>query len=261
LAAGHFLNEDSTRFYQVTSVPPKTGDNYLPALAHAITVALSGHRDNAIRSAEHAIEAGRLLTDAKAAVEHGEWQSWLKASCSLSERSAQRYMRLHRAGLKAPRVADLSIRAADMALAKPRERPGRYPDAATVAKCEAAWIDALADAYPKAHRTPVNGFGRLPAPIEALEVFEDGDADFFRAFAVLRESSEHAGYFELFMFFEDGAIMSTKRPVLWEALAPHLVISSSGILSPERWQSRQSSNRKFEIWADLWEDAEQPLAA
>ena len=94
------------------------GDNYLPALAHAITVALAGHRNAALKSAEHAIEAGRLLVDAKAAVAHGEWSAWLKANCSLGERSAQRYMQIFRSGLNPPQVADLGIRGAAEALAK-----------------------------------------------------------------------------------------------------------------------------------------------
>ena len=85
------------------------GDNYLPALAHAITVALAGYRNAALKSAEHAIEAGRLLVDAKAAVAHGEWSAWLKANCSLGERSAQRYMQIFRSGLNPPQVADLGI--------------------------------------------------------------------------------------------------------------------------------------------------------
>jgi hypothetical protein len=42
-----------------------------------------------------AIEAGMLLIQAKAKYgQHGVWKSWLNANCELSERTAQRYMKL-----------------------------------------------------------------------------------------------------------------------------------------------------------------------
>jgi Protein of unknown function (DUF3102) len=41
-----------------------------------------------------AIEIGKQLKQAKASVDHGEWETWLKEKCKLKERTAQRYMRL-----------------------------------------------------------------------------------------------------------------------------------------------------------------------
>ena len=42
-----------------------------------------------------AFEAGTLLIQAKAKYgQHGVWKSWLNANCELSERTAQRYMKL-----------------------------------------------------------------------------------------------------------------------------------------------------------------------
>ncbi len=44
----------------------------------------------------HAINAGELLTEAKAGVPHGSWGAWLKANFEGSERTAQAYMKVYR---------------------------------------------------------------------------------------------------------------------------------------------------------------------
>jgi hypothetical protein len=44
--------------------------------------------------AEHAMAAGDLLIQAKAKVNHGGWQLWLKEHCAFSEGTAQLYMQL-----------------------------------------------------------------------------------------------------------------------------------------------------------------------
>jgi hypothetical protein len=44
-------------------------------------------------SVRHAIEAGTLLLEAKAQLEHGQWLPWLRDHCTISERTAQLYMR------------------------------------------------------------------------------------------------------------------------------------------------------------------------
>ena len=63
------------------------------------------------RGAEHAIEAGRLLLQAKASVPHGQWLEWIGANCRFSERMAQIYMRLADGALesKTKRIADLTV--------------------------------------------------------------------------------------------------------------------------------------------------------
>jgi DNA modification methylase len=45
---------------------------------------------------EHALAAGDLLIEAQSLMPYGEWGRWLGENCSLSERSAYRYMRLAR---------------------------------------------------------------------------------------------------------------------------------------------------------------------
>lgn len=70
---------------------------------------------------EHAVECGRLLSEAKATVSHGGWQDWIAANCSFSARTAQLYMRafkqLSNDPAKAQRVADFSLRQLDSYLA------------------------------------------------------------------------------------------------------------------------------------------------
>jgi len=58
------------------------------------------------QSADKAIEAGMLLIEAKAAVQHGEWLPFLQRA-DLPERHAQRLMQLARSGLQSDSVTDL----------------------------------------------------------------------------------------------------------------------------------------------------------
>jgi hypothetical protein len=44
-------------------------------------------------SVTHAIVAGELLIEAKAQLAHGQWLPWLRDHCTMSERTAQLYMR------------------------------------------------------------------------------------------------------------------------------------------------------------------------
>ena len=45
-------------------------------------------------SVRHAIAAGELLIEAKGQLKHGQWLPWLKDHCTISERTAQLYMRV-----------------------------------------------------------------------------------------------------------------------------------------------------------------------
>jgi hypothetical protein len=84
---------------------------------------------SAMRSAVgHAVEAGKLLMEAKKSVPHGGWEAWVRDSCGFSERTAQGYMRLARlAPDEAQRVALLSLRDALKALAEPKSEPAPLP--------------------------------------------------------------------------------------------------------------------------------------
>jgi hypothetical protein len=70
----------------------------------------------------HALEAGRLLAEAKEAVPHGGWADYV-SGCGMPTRTASLYMRLHRHRDRLgdrQRVADLSVRQAARLLAEPK---------------------------------------------------------------------------------------------------------------------------------------------
>jgi hypothetical protein len=67
----------------------KTPKRRLSAIAADLRKALR-------REATDIVDIGRLLVEAKEQVAHGDWLPWLQREFSLSERSAQKYMRAHR---------------------------------------------------------------------------------------------------------------------------------------------------------------------
>ena len=94
-----------------------TESNRLPILAEEIKLAHLGVRDAARTAAQHAIDAGERLIEAKTLVAHGQWLPWLKEHCEISERSAQLYMKIVRLGFKSETVADIGIKAASKSIA------------------------------------------------------------------------------------------------------------------------------------------------
>ena len=72
-------------------------------------------KENASKAIAIAVECGGLLCNEKAKIGHGGWLGWLKANCpDISERTAQKYMRLSRklaelGGDKSEHGADLEI--------------------------------------------------------------------------------------------------------------------------------------------------------
>ncbi len=77
---------------------------------------------------KHAMECGRLLSEARETTAHGEWDAWVRAHCSFSMRTAQLYVRVHKHLVDDPsnaqRVAGLSLREAGEFLAS-HERSNR----------------------------------------------------------------------------------------------------------------------------------------
>ena len=79
---------------------------------------------------DHAMRTGDLLSEAKAACKHGEWQNWLADNFEGSTRTAQVYMRLagHRSQLaKAQSPALLTIYEASQLIGRSRDL-GLPPD-------------------------------------------------------------------------------------------------------------------------------------
>lgn len=79
-------------------------------------------------SFQHYLTVGELLAEEKTRVVHGAWLPWLAENVGISEREAQRYMRLaeHREQLEAANpsgLSDLSIERALKEVAKPKHEP------------------------------------------------------------------------------------------------------------------------------------------
>ena len=95
--------------------------NRLPVLAAEINAAIKGLKAAAETAFGHAIVVGERLIEVKDLAGHGNWLPWLNEHCHLSDRQAQKYMRLARAkealAAKAPLTADLTIEGAIAALA------------------------------------------------------------------------------------------------------------------------------------------------
>lgn len=102
----------------------------LPELATKINTTVRAAEDKARSALSLALEAGRLLNDAKSRVEHGAWDAWLAENCEMAPRTARSYMRLARAYPELPeperqRVADLPVREAVKAIATDPTAPAR----------------------------------------------------------------------------------------------------------------------------------------
>jgi hypothetical protein len=80
--------------------------NSLADLAERIRVAASAVATAEHAAAEQAINAGKLLREAKGQCRHGEWLAFLDRA-AMPERKAQRYMQLAASGLKPDTVSDL----------------------------------------------------------------------------------------------------------------------------------------------------------
>ena len=100
----------------------------LPDLAQAIDREHQAAHQAARTALEHALECGRLLIQAKAAVPHGEWLPWLEANTSVSARQSQRYMRLAHAAIegKYDATSHLTIDEALALLASPKVGPTEH---------------------------------------------------------------------------------------------------------------------------------------
>ena len=88
---------------------------------------------SAINALEHAVKAGRLLIEAKGAVDHGKWLPWLKANCpEISDRTVQAYMQVAK---HAPKLLeDKSAAAAHLTLSAALKKLTKSGKAADVVK-------------------------------------------------------------------------------------------------------------------------------
>lgn len=75
-----------------------------------------------------AIEIGRLLTEQKSELAHGEWIPWVESNLTFGDSMARKYMRVY---ANRERVTDLevpSLRQAVALLAEPKEQPSEDQD-------------------------------------------------------------------------------------------------------------------------------------
>jgi hypothetical protein len=100
------------------------GSNSLADLAARIRAEHDAAGGALKRSLQHAIAAGELLLEAKDQLKHGQWLPWLE-SCGISERTAQRYIRLvhNRKAIetKSDKMSDLSVSGALAMITAPRD--------------------------------------------------------------------------------------------------------------------------------------------
>jgi hypothetical protein len=84
------------------------GSNRLPELAAQIKAEHKACAEALQTALQHAVAAGKMLIEAKAQLPHGQWLPWLRDQCSLSERKAQRYMRIAPHVCKSDTLSDLT---------------------------------------------------------------------------------------------------------------------------------------------------------
>jgi hypothetical protein len=83
------------------------------------------------KAVAHALEAGRMLEEAKAGVKHGEWGGWLEENFAGSARTARTYMQLNSrrdelTGQNGNSAADLSLRGALRQISAPEKSVEPY---------------------------------------------------------------------------------------------------------------------------------------
>ncbi len=119
--------------------------NHLSALAEDVKMEAEAFAAAERASAEHALNAGRLLAEAKQACPHGGWLPFLKRA-GVAERSAQRWMQLHRGGLKSDLVTDLGGVVPALQFIKLREHIGQIYSELTEAMLKDGDIGGLSEA-------------------------------------------------------------------------------------------------------------------
>jgi hypothetical protein len=87
------------------------GHNRLGDLAERVRGANAAMHAASREAAERALEAGRLLVEAKEECRHGEWLPFLERA-GVHERQERRLMQLARSGLKPDTVSDMGIKGA-----------------------------------------------------------------------------------------------------------------------------------------------------
>lgn len=93
------------------------------------------------RGGEAILTIGRCLTEAKQAIPHGEWLPWLNERVELSERAAQRFMRLSREWSNPTALSDLGATKALALLALPADERDQFIETHNVVDMSARQLE------------------------------------------------------------------------------------------------------------------------
>lgn len=140
-----------------STLPAPSGEQLTVAIRHEHEAASAA----AGAALQHALEAGRLLAVAKAAIPHGSWEAYLRDGCSIAPRTASLYQRLHRHRDQLPNrqhVADLSVRQAARLLERPKAKAEPVLPVA-----EPKQADELRLRVPEWYRSGHRHFGEHPS--------------------------------------------------------------------------------------------------
>ena len=95
------------------------------------------------RGGEAILTIGRCLTEAKQSLPHGEWLPWLNERVELSERTAQKFMKLAREWSNPNTLADLGASKALMLLAVPAEERDSFVEEHNVIDMSARQLEQV----------------------------------------------------------------------------------------------------------------------
>lgn len=171
---------------------------------------------------QHALEAGRLLIEAKAKakVGHGAWLDWLKENCNtISERTVQAYMRVAREvpnldPAKAQRVADMSFRHAlsSLAIASAIDETQQRHDTTSNARRELI-ADGCFD--PAAGICPISGHATIGTAGPLTIALHPSDLpDFFFAIVIIGSDDD-----------ESAEVIGTVKPIRRDGISAFLKIN------------------------------------
>lgn len=127
-------------------------------LTTTIVSAIQHHHRAATAAAgvaiRHAIEAGRLLIEAKAAMPHGDFGPWVESECGIGYRTARRYMRAAAKWgampeTEWPAVANLAKALTGLTPATPRAPGGSRRSAKPPLPTTAAGVPGSSGALPR----------------------------------------------------------------------------------------------------------------
>jgi hypothetical protein len=160
---------------------------------------------------QHALEAGRLLDEARATIPHGAWEAYVKDSCGMAPRTARLYLRLHRHRDRLPdrqHVAGMSVRQAARLLEQPKAKVAE-PVVADPASAEPA--GGLRLRRPEWYREGYRHFGSHPSGW-FFEVWPHPAGEQWAHYFICSPPSGHPGD------EEGGSLVGPKRGIRVDAI-------------------------------------------